>query len=87
MRQPSPALRSPTLIQHIRAWLELVLAAAAGVVFLCLCFQREAHPWSTGLSLFLCLTLLNRTTVIKHLTRLFGLGRRGGTPPPAKGQT
>jgi hypothetical protein len=79
MRQPSPALRSSTLIQHIRGWLELVLAAA-GVVFLCLCFQHEAHPWSAGLSLFLCLTLLNRTTVIKHLTHLFGRGRRGGNP-------
>lgn len=66
----------------VREWVEVVLGAAAGRAVIWLCVTGNANWAACGLLLFLCLTLLRKTTVLGSLVELVKALRAGSKPTP-----
>lgn len=60
---------SPSSVHNVREWVVLIMAVAAGGVFLHLCIKPDSNPWFTVLSLVLCLTLLGKMTLLDRILK------------------
>ncbi len=64
----------------VREWVEVVLGTAAGGALIWLCVTGNANWAACGLLLFLCLTLLRKTTVLGSLVELVKACRADSKP-------